>query len=99
MPVNITGRQIIISAVISSATLVNIPANIKVIDGWWQDITAAAQVFSFTDAAGRAYSFTSYSAGGSGFPPISIGKLDWLEGPLTVTALPSGNVYMILGNK
>jgi hypothetical protein len=90
-----TGRQIIINA----TGVINIPCTFKVIECWWQDITAASQVFSFTDAAGRAYSFTSYSAGGTGFPPINIGKLDWLEGPITITAIGSGNVYMILGNK
>jgi hypothetical protein len=91
----VTGRQIIIN----TTGLINIPSNIKVIDGWWQDITAASQTFSFTDAAGRAYSWTSYSAGGTGYPPIPLGKLDWLEGPLTITAIGSGNVYLILGNK
>lgn len=91
----VTGRQIIINA----TGLINLPANMKIVDGWWQDITAASQVFSFTDAAGRAFSFTSWSSGGTGFPPVPIGKLDWLEGPITVTAIPSGNVYLILGNK
>lgn len=91
----VTGRQIIINA----TGLINLPANILVIECWWQDITAASQVFSFTDAAGRAFSFTSYSSGGTGFPPLNIGKLGWLEGPLQITAIPSGNVYMILGNK
>jgi hypothetical protein len=91
----ITGRQIIINA----TGLINLPCNFKVVDAWWQDITAASQTFSFTDAAGRAFSWTSYSAGGTGIPPVPIGKLDWLEGPLTITAIGSGNVYMILGNK
>jgi hypothetical protein len=90
-----TGRQIIIN----TTGVINIPCNLKVLDCWWQDIAAASQVFSFTDAAGRAYSFTSFSSGGTGFPPVSIGKLDWLEGPITITSIPSGNVYMILGNK
>jgi hypothetical protein len=91
----ITGRQLILN----TAGFIFLACNFKVIECWWQDITAAGQVFSFTDAAGRAYSFTSYSAGGTGIPPLSIGKLDWLEGPITITSLPSGNVYMILGNK
>ena len=91
----VTGRQIIINTV----AIVNLPCNFKVIDAWWQDITAASQHFTFTDAAGRTYDFTSFSSGGTGFPPVPIGKLDWLEGPLTVTVIGSGNVYMILGNK
>ena len=89
----IGGRQI----VINTTGLINLPANMKIVDGWWQDITAASQTFSFTDAKGTPFSWTSYSAGGTGFPPIPIGKLDWVEGPITVTALGSGNVYLILG--
>lgn len=89
----VTGRQIIIN----TTGLINIPCNMKVIECWWQDIAAASQVFSFTDAAGRAFSFTSASTGGTGIPPVRIGKLDWLEGPITITAIASGNVYMILG--
>lgn len=92
----VTGRQIIIN----TSGLINIPCNIKVIDCWWQDIAAASDTFTLVDAAGRTYTFTTYSAGGTGFPPLSIGKLDWLEGPITVTiADNTGNVYMILGNK
>jgi hypothetical protein len=90
-----TGRQIIVNTTGS----VGFGANMKVIDGWWQDITAAGQVLTFTDAAGRSFSFTSFSSGGTGFAPVPIGKLDWLEGPLNFTAVPSGNVYLILGNK
>lgn len=92
---NISGRQLIINA----TGLINLPCNIKVVDGWWQDIAAASQVFSFSDSAGRAFSFTSWSAGGTGIPNVSIGKLDWLSGPLTIATMPSGNVYLILGNK
>lgn len=92
---SITGRQLIIN----TAGLINLPANFKVIDGWWQDVTAASQVFAFTDASGRPFSFTSYSSGGTGFPPIPLGKLDWIAGPITVSSIPSGNVYLILGNK
>jgi hypothetical protein len=91
----IGGRQLIIN----TTGLINLPCNFKVVDGWWQDITAAGQTFSFTDAAGRAFSFTSWSAGGTGFPTVPIGKLDWLSGPITVTAIGSGNVYLILGSK
>jgi len=90
-----TGRQLIIN----TTGVVGPKCNFKVTDCWWQDITAAGQNFTFTDAAGRSFNFTSYSAGGTGFPPLDIGKLDWLEGPITVTAIGSGTVYMILGYK
>jgi hypothetical protein len=91
----ISGRQLIIN----TAGLINLPCNFKVVEAWWQDIAAAGDTFVFTDAAGRTFTFTAYSAGGTGIPPLPIGKLDWLEGPITVTHIGSGNVYMILGNK
>lgn len=91
----IGGRQLIID----TAGVINLPMNFKVIDAWWQDITAASQVLTFNDASGRSFSFTSWSSGGTGFPPVPIGKLDWMAGPLTVSAIPSGKLYMILGNK
>lgn len=94
---NFTGRQIIINA----TGVVGPPCNFKVTECWWQDIGAGGQTFSFTDAAGRSYSWTSStpSSTGTGVPPVEIGKLDWVEGPITVTSIPSGNVYMILGYK
>jgi len=86
-----TGRQIIINA----TGVINIPCNMKVVECFWQDIVTAGDTFSFTDAAGRAYTFKAYAANYA----QPIGKLDWLEGPITVTAITSGNVYMILGCK
>jgi hypothetical protein len=88
---NFTGRQIIIN----TTGLINIQANMKVVDAWWQDVTTAGHIFTFTDAAGRTFTFTAYQPN----YPFAIGKLDWLEGPITVTALGSGTVYFILGNK
>ena len=92
---NFTGRQIIIN----TTGAVGPACNMKITEAKWQDITAAGQTFSFTDAAGRAFSFTSYAGGGAGIFTLDIGKLDWVEGPITVTQIDSGNVYMILGYK
>lgn len=93
---NFTGRQVIIDA----AGVVGPACNFKVTECKWQDIAATGQIFSFTDAAGRAFSFTSYGgASGEGVFTLDIGKLDWIEGPITVTEIDSGNVYMILGYK
>lgn len=93
---NFTGRQININA----TGVVGPPCNFKVTECKWQNISAVSQVFSFTDAAGRSFSFTSFGgASGEGVFDLDIGKLDWLEGPITITAIPSGNVYMILGYK
>lgn len=95
----VTGRQLIIN----TAGIINLPCNFKVVDCWWQDAGASGDTFGFTDAAGRTFSFTAWTSGaGTVPPPVAIGKLDWLEGPITVifsnTGTP-GNVYMILGNK
>ena len=89
------GRQIIVTGVVT-AQPVGPPCNMKVIDAWWQDMTAG-DTLSFYDSKGRTFSFKP----SSDLVPIAIGKLDWLEGPLTVTTTGSSTqvLYFILGNK
>jgi hypothetical protein len=82
----INGRQILLS------TTGVIPfGNFKISDANWFNMAAGA-TFSFTDAAGRVFTYTAYQAD----YPIGIGKLGWIEGPVTITALTSGNVVLIL---
>lgn len=93
---NFTGRQIIINA----TGFVGPACNFKVTECKWQDIAAVGDQFIFTDAAGRQFAFKAYGgATGEGVFTLDIGKLDWLEGPINVTTITSGNVYMILGYK
>lgn len=92
---NFTGRQMIIN----TTGVVGPPCNFKVTEAKWQDIGAAGDTFSFTDAAGRAFSFKAFAGAAGSVFTLDIGKLDWVEGPITVTAISSGNVYMILGYK
>jgi len=90
------GRQIIVSAS-GQAFPVNVgPAcNMKIIDGWWQDTATSTDTLNFNDAKGRAFSFKA----STDLVPIAFGKLDWLEGPITITQMSSGTLYFILGNK
>ena len=91
-----TGRQVIINAI----GLVGPKCNFKVTECKWQDIVAVGDTFTFTDAAGRQYTFKAFGgATGQGVFNLDIGKLDWLEGQINVTAISSGQVYMILGYK
>lgn len=91
-----TGRQIIINA----TGQIGPPCNFKVVECKWQDINAVGDIFTFTDKAGRQFTFKAFGgATGQGVFTLDIGKLDWLEGPLTVTTITSGQVYMILGYK
>lgn len=93
---NFTGRQMIIN----TTGVVGPPCNFKITEAKWQDINAVGDTFTFTDAAGRSFSFTAFGgATGEGVFTLDIGKLDWIEGPITVTNISSGNVYMILGYK
>ena len=68
-------------------------ANFKVKGGLWTGGTAG-NVFTITDAAGRAYNIT--------FPTnndVTIPEWGWISGPATITAMPSGEVLLFLGTK
>lgn len=96
MAVSDGGRQIIVP---QSGTVfpvsVGPPCNFKIIDAWWQDTAAAADTLAFQDAKGRTFTFKA----STDLVPIAIGKLDWVEGPITITQMSSGILYFILGNK
>jgi len=56
--------------------------NFKVKGGVWTGGTAA-DVFSYTDSAGREFDFTFPTSG-----IIVFGDMGWIEGPVTITAAP-----------
>lgn len=89
------GRQIVLTGV-NTNQKVGPPCNMKVLDGWWQNM-AAGDTLSFQDAKGRTFTYEP----STDLVPIAMGKLDWLEGPLTVTTTGSATqkVYFVLGNK
>lgn len=96
MAVTDGGRQIIVSASGQSFPVkIGPPCNMKVVDAWWQDTVAASDTLAFNDAHGRAFTFKA----STDLVPIAIGKLDWVEGPITITQMSSGVLYIILGNK
>lgn len=96
MTVSDGGRQIIVpEAGTTFPVTVGPPCNMKVVDAWWQDTAAAADTLSFHDVVGRTFTFKA----STDLVPIALGKLDWLEGPLTITQMSSGILYFILGNK
>ncbi len=69
-------------------------ANFKVEGGIWTGGTAA-DVFSIVDVAGRQYDWT-FPADGSA---VTITKLGWLSGPVTITSMPHGEVQLYLGTR
>lgn len=91
------GRQIILDAR-TGAPAGNVtfgpPCNMKVIDGWWQDAPASSTM-SFQDSRGRTFAFQSTAD----LVAVPIGKLDWVEGPLTLTNMTAGIAWIVLGNK
>jgi len=92
------GNQIILDARTGSpAANVNFgpPCQMKVVDFWWQDYISAGDVLQFQDAKGRPFAMK----GSTDLVPIHIGKLDWVEGPFTLTSMTSGLAYCVLGNK
>ncbi len=86
---NVTGRQFILNTV---GLVAGTGYNFKVAGGTWQAPGAVGATFQFNDAAGRVYTYTAYQVD----YPIDLGKLGWIEGPITITSLPSGVVYMYL---
>ena len=66
-------------------------ANIKVKGGTWTGGTPA-DIFSFVDIAGREYDWV-YPADGS---IVTFMEMGWLSGPITITALPHGEVTWFL---
>ncbi len=96
MAVTDGGRQIIVSE--SGQTFpvtVGPPCNMKITAAWWQDTVASTDTVSFTDQKGRTFTYKA----STDLIPIDMGKLDWLEGPITITQMSSGILYFILGNK
>lgn len=84
-----SGRQIRI------VTTGKIPlANFKVKEGLWTGGTSGS-VLSFVDVAGREFDFIYPASGDS----LKIGELGWLSGPVTVTAMPGGELLLILATK
>jgi len=96
MAVSDGGNQIIVPAVGNTFPLnVGPPCNMKIVDCWVQDWVAAGDTVSFTDSKGRTFKATAPST----LAAVNLGKLDWLEGPITVLQMSSGILYIILGNK
>jgi hypothetical protein len=90
------GRQLIYPATeFGTKNTIGPSCNMKIIDAWWQDTATSADTMSFQDAVGRVYAFKA----STDLIPIAIGRLDWLEGPITFLQISSGNVYFILGNR
>lgn len=89
------GRQLIASGNTSTPVSMGPRCNMKIIDGWWQDTAAAGDTLVFQDSVGRVFSYKA----STDLVPIAIGKLDWFAGPITITQMSSGNLYIILGNK
>ena len=89
------GRQIIVTGVVTAQNI-GPPCNMKIVDGWWQNY-ASGDTLSFMDAKGRTFTYEPAST----LQPVAIGKLDWVEGPLTVTTTGSATqkFYIVLGNK
>lgn len=69
-------------------------ANVKVKGGMWTGGTAADQL-SFVDAAGREYDFIYPGSGNA----LSIPEIGWLSGPITITAIPHGELQLYIGTK
>jgi len=99
------GRQLVVqltggSTITSGAPVTIGPkCNMKIIDGWWQDTgpqaTPVSPGLTFLDIVGRVFNYTASTDG----VPIAVGKLDWLEGPIKITNMLYGTLYIILGNK
>lgn len=92
------GNQIILDARTGTPagnTTFGPPCMMKVVDGWWQDQATAGDLMTFMDSRGRTFTFKA----STDLVPIAFGKLDWMEGPLTLTAMASGLAYIVLGNK
>jgi hypothetical protein len=64
-------------------------------DGYWQEAAHTGDVFKFTDGAGVSYTITAYQQD----YPMPLGKLGWIKGPITITQLDSGIVYIPIGGK
>lgn len=91
------GNQIIVDATTGSATLpiiIGPPCMMKIVDAWWQD-AAAANKLVFMDSKGRTFRYNFPTS----LDPVAIGKLDWVEGPITITTMDGGVVYFVNGNK
>ncbi len=69
-------------------------ANFKIEGGIWTGGTAG-DVFSIVDVAGRQYDWTFPTSGDA----VVITKLGWLSGPVTITAIPHGEVQLYLGTR
>jgi hypothetical protein len=67
-------------------------ANAKIDGGIWTGGTAG-DVFTITDEAGREYDWV-FPADGSA---VTITKLGWLSGPITITSIPHGEVQLYIG--
>jgi hypothetical protein len=68
-------------------------ANLKVEGGNWTGATAG-EVFAITDVAGREYTWTFPTEG-----DVTITKLGWLSGPVTITTIGGGQVLLYLGTR
>jgi hypothetical protein len=96
MAISQGGNQIIVPFTGTTfPAVVGPPCMMKIIDCWQQDWVAAADTVTFTDSKGRTFKATAPTT----LAAVSLGKLDWLEGPITVTQMSSGILYIILGNK
>lgn len=84
----ITGRQLIID----TAGEIDINCNINVTEGTWNNATAGDHLI-ITDKAGRVFTWICYQNN----YPIDLGKIGWLSGPITVTTIASGILYLFLG--
>jgi hypothetical protein len=84
----ITGRQLIITV----AGEIDINCNVMISDGVWTGAAAGATL-TITDKSGRVLTWTAYQAN----YPVDLGKIGWLSGPITITTITSGTVFLFLG--
>jgi hypothetical protein len=69
-------------------------ANTKIGGGIWTGGTPG-DIYTMIDAAGRALDWV-YPADGSA---VTIHRLGWLSGPVTITSMPHGEVQLYLDTK
>lgn len=85
---NYSGRQLIIDTAPAIIPL----ANMKIGNMVWADAVAVGDNLTMVDEAGRTFIYLAYQAN----YPYVIGRLGWVSGPLTISVLASGKLYIYL---